>query len=161
LSTLGPRLIWAWVCRNQGPAPTEPIIEMSEQELENVSKDNVRRWVSAHIIPVRDPSPSLHSRPYINHAILYPSTPLLISLTKRIIHSSAGNRWLPSPLTEVMNRYGQESLLKTARDYYYEGGWCCLLLLLLTDSRHICLRFLLGVFSALTPHAMGSSSPRL
>ncbi|KAH7923795.1 hypothetical protein BV22DRAFT_1035930 [Leucogyrophana mollusca] len=40
---------------HQGPAPAEPKIEgeMSEQELDEQSKKNVDRWVSAHIIPAR------------------------------------------------------------------------------------------------------------
>jgi len=36
---------------HQGPVPTEPVIETSELELEMVSKENVRTWISAHIIP--------------------------------------------------------------------------------------------------------------
>jgi len=40
-------------CRHEDPAPTEPVIEMSEHDFDSVSKRNVERWVSAHIIPVR------------------------------------------------------------------------------------------------------------
>ncbi|KIM82228.1 hypothetical protein PILCRDRAFT_820609 [Piloderma croceum F 1598] len=36
---------------HEDPAPTEPVIEISEHEFESVSKRNVERWVSAHIIP--------------------------------------------------------------------------------------------------------------
>lgn len=38
--------------RHQGPAPLEPEIEISEQEIDSLRKKNVERWVSAHIIPV-------------------------------------------------------------------------------------------------------------
>ncbi|KAG2141084.1 hypothetical protein DEU56DRAFT_797208 [Suillus clintonianus] len=38
---------------HQGPEPVEPKIEISEQELDERSKRNVERWVSAHIIPSR------------------------------------------------------------------------------------------------------------
>ncbi|KAG1783379.1 hypothetical protein EV702DRAFT_1265114 [Suillus placidus] len=38
---------------HQGPEPVEPHIGISEQELDESSKRNVARWVSAHIIPSR------------------------------------------------------------------------------------------------------------
>ncbi|KAG1902672.1 uncharacterized protein F5891DRAFT_1022841 [Suillus fuscotomentosus] len=38
---------------HQGPEPVEPRIGISEQELDESSKRNVERWVSAHIIPSR------------------------------------------------------------------------------------------------------------
>ncbi|EIM92422.1 uncharacterized protein STEHIDRAFT_117441 [Stereum hirsutum FP-91666 SS1] len=36
---------------HQGPAPLEDKIEISEQEFDTRSKENVQRWVSLHIIP--------------------------------------------------------------------------------------------------------------
>jgi len=47
---------------HQGPEPVEPKIDISEQEFETISKKNVERWVSAHIIP-RSPI-SLTSQTY-------------------------------------------------------------------------------------------------
>lgn len=46
-------LLWAGY-RHQGPASPdgEEGIGISEQEFDRVSKENVERWVSAHIIPV-------------------------------------------------------------------------------------------------------------
>lgn len=38
---------------HQGPESVEPHIGVSEQELDESSKRNVERWVSAHIIPAR------------------------------------------------------------------------------------------------------------
>ncbi|KIK42456.1 hypothetical protein CY34DRAFT_804880 [Suillus luteus UH-Slu-Lm8-n1] len=38
---------------HQGPESVEPHIGVSEQELDESSKRNVERWVSAHIIPSR------------------------------------------------------------------------------------------------------------
>ncbi|KAG1742625.1 uncharacterized protein EDB91DRAFT_1051678 [Suillus paluster] len=38
---------------HQGPETVEPQPEISEQELDERSKRNVERWVSAHIIPYR------------------------------------------------------------------------------------------------------------
>ncbi|KAG0706698.1 hypothetical protein DFH29DRAFT_900994 [Suillus ampliporus] len=38
---------------HQGPEPVEPQPEISEQELDERSRRNVERWVSAHIIPIR------------------------------------------------------------------------------------------------------------
>ncbi|KZP29260.1 hypothetical protein FIBSPDRAFT_727758 [Athelia psychrophila] len=36
---------------HQGPQPDSSEIEISEQEFEQISKKNVERWISAHIIP--------------------------------------------------------------------------------------------------------------
>ena len=44
--------------RHEDPAPSDPVIEMSEQDFESVSRRNVERWVSAHIIPVRHSHPA-------------------------------------------------------------------------------------------------------
>ncbi|KAG2037525.1 hypothetical protein BDR03DRAFT_956805 [Suillus americanus] len=38
---------------HQGPESIEPHIGISEQELDEISRRNVERWVSAHIIPSR------------------------------------------------------------------------------------------------------------
>ena len=38
--------------RHQGPPPSDEGVIISEEEFDAQSKENVRRWVSAHIIPV-------------------------------------------------------------------------------------------------------------
>ncbi|KAL4068837.1 hypothetical protein V8B97DRAFT_1970115 [Scleroderma yunnanense] len=38
---------------HQGPASSEPQIELSEQQFDEQSQQNILRWVSAHIIPTR------------------------------------------------------------------------------------------------------------
>lgn len=39
---------------HQPPVPVDDTIELSEQEFEERSNKNVERWVSLHIIPVRE-----------------------------------------------------------------------------------------------------------
>jgi len=46
--------------RHEDPAPSDPVIEISEQDFESISRRNVERWVSAHIIPVRHSHPRSH-----------------------------------------------------------------------------------------------------
>ena len=38
---------------HQAPVPVDDTIELSEEEFEERSNQNVERWVSLHIIPVR------------------------------------------------------------------------------------------------------------
>lgn len=45
--------LWLCECRNQGPAPLEDGVVLTESEFDTMSKQNVERWVAAHIIPVR------------------------------------------------------------------------------------------------------------
>lgn len=40
------------MCSNQGPAPPDEGDVLTEAEFDALSKQNVERWVSAHIIPV-------------------------------------------------------------------------------------------------------------
>jgi len=99
----------------------------------------VRRWVSAHIIPHSpiDLADQTHNTLLCGESVTF----------EPIDGDESAPEW-----TRVTIEDGSKII--TMKE------WCCLLLLLLTDSRHICLRFLLGVFSALTltlwdlhPHA--------
>ena len=45
-------VIAASINRHQGPASDDHVV-ISEKEFDARSKENVERWVSAHIIPVR------------------------------------------------------------------------------------------------------------
>ncbi|EGO05417.1 hypothetical protein SERLA73DRAFT_129358 [Serpula lacrymans var. lacrymans S7.3] len=49
---------------HQDPDPVEPKIEISEQESDQLSKRNVERWVSAHIIPKSPISFSSEAKAY-------------------------------------------------------------------------------------------------
>ncbi|EMD42258.1 hypothetical protein CERSUDRAFT_110789 [Gelatoporia subvermispora B] len=48
---------------HQGPAPVDEGNVISEEEFDNLSRENVLRWVSAHIIP-QSPISLLSSTPY-------------------------------------------------------------------------------------------------
>lgn len=46
-------LIHAWDNRHEGPKPMEDGTIISEEEFETKSRENVERWIQAHIVPVR------------------------------------------------------------------------------------------------------------
>lgn len=46
-------LTHAWNDRHEGPKPIEDGTIIFEEEFESKSRENVERWIQAHIVPVR------------------------------------------------------------------------------------------------------------
>lgn len=70
-------LMDAWGDRHEGPKTIEDGTIITEEEFETKSRENVERWIQAHIVPVRLfislRSPSLmHPLTFSNRSQLYP-----------------------------------------------------------------------------------------
>lgn len=85
------------VDRHQGPAPVDEGIKITEAQFDKESKDNVRQWVSAHLVPV-SPLPLTHSSCSLTHfctqgEVGYPSADETVHLETLLPSKSISMRW--------------------------------------------------------------------